>query len=117
MKPITVADVLRVALALIAANGTTSTHEVKMQLRAEHFFAKQDEVSKAMDELYADPANKLERHYVAGHWEYALDLTPAGAGSPSQTLLSLSSQPAQQIAVLDPGNPQDLISSVLNKPA
>lgn len=51
MKSLTSSDVLSVATELISKNGSTTTLEVKLELRNRGFYATQKEVSSTMDGL------------------------------------------------------------------
>lgn len=104
MKTTTKADVLRVAIALIAATGKTSSHEVKKQLRAEDFFAKQDEVSKLMSEVAGEQG--WDRSHNVDHYEYSIP--DPNQASPSQQLANLNAAPPA------PTNVQDAVSQALD---
>lgn len=114
MKTLTKADVLRVAITLMAVNGTTTSHEVKKQLRAEDFFAKQSEVSKLLAEIASE--DSWDRTYAVDHCVYSIP--DPNAASPSQQLLMANqaavSQPDPNVAAVIPAaNVQDAVNQVI----
>lgn len=108
MKSLTKDDVKRVATDLIKATGKTSSHEVKKQLRAEDFFAKQDEVSKFLTEVAGEEG--WDRTHNVDHYEYGIP--DPNAASPSQQLLGINKVMAAN-AQPAPTNVQDAVAQAI----
>lgn len=85
MKNLTKADVYDVALDLIEENGSTTTLNVKNELRNRNFYAKQADVSEFMIQI-ADDENWLFT-YNGVHRVYKI-----GSGNSTQSNTSLSNQ-------------------------
>lgn len=100
-KQLTKSDVYDTAMDLIEDNGTTSTLEVKMELRNRGFFAKQADVSEFMLEI-ADE-EKWSFTYNGVHRVYTIDTATATVTSNQSLSNQLKnanavSQPVTQIA-------------------
>lgn len=80
MKNLTDVVIMSVAYDLITKNGKTTTLEVKKALRADGYFATQDEVSVTMSNLYA--VHDLEFINNGRYREYYLSSNPP-ASAPS----------------------------------
>ena len=107
-KQINKSEVLRVATALIAANGFTTSLDVKNQLRAEDFEARQNEVSAYLQEV-ANDQNYASKTVTTPtlHNEYSLN-----TAAPVSTTAPSSQAPAAQQA--DPGILQKVIDTIQN---
>lgn len=70
MKAINKQDVQRAAELSLAANGRTTTLEVKLALRMLGFQAFQSEVSGFMDELFNEEKFDREMNASGKHWDY-----------------------------------------------
>lgn len=100
-KQLTLDDVKRVALALISLNGTTTTKDVKDQLRAEDYFAKQHIVSDMMATLH--DIESWSFIFNGTFREYTLNsaVAPIVAGQPTISQ-QLASHVGAAIPIVDP---------------
>jgi hypothetical protein len=98
-KNLTKDDVKRVAEALIKINGTTTTKDVKDQLRAEGYFAKQGGVSEMMATI-CDEETDWQYSFNGTYREYVIDGVHTASGpSASQALATHVGATAQSINV------------------
>jgi nucleoside phosphorylase len=70
LKPLSKKDVYRAAVTLMHSNGSTTNLDIKYKLRAEGFYATQDDVSYLMDALATQ--NGWRRAPAAGHFIFTL---------------------------------------------
>ena len=99
-KNLTKDDVKRVAIGLLSINGTATTKDVKDQLRAEDYFAKQAFISDMMATLCDEEGWKYT--FNGTYREYSFDgqnaATSPATQSASQALASASgANPAQAV--------------------
>jgi len=93
VKDLTKADVYDVAMDLIEENGSTTTLDVKKELRKNGFFAKQVEVSNYMNEISDEENWNFTFNGVHRTYKFDTDDTDDTNDNYSSQLKQISAQP------------------------